>query len=189
MVVEVGTIDWYEYLNKFGLVEEKKKGRRKAQKHRIMNVYAAFDIETSTMWMDPDHSVFNVHSFMYVWQFAIEDYTVKGRTWEQFFQFLSILQKALDRIRTENKLSVNPYLVIWVHNLAYEFTFLSGLYKFTNEETFFRDVRKPIYCRMFDSFEFRCSYIQSNLSLSALCKQTGVKEKLSPVSLDSPIGF
>ena len=184
MVVEVGTIDWYEYLNKFGLVEEKKKGRRKAQKHRIMNVYAAFDIETSTMWMDPDHSVFNVHSFMYVWQFAIEDYTVKGRTWEEYFQFLSILQKALDRIRTENKLSVNPYLVIWVHNLAYEFTFLSGLYKFTNEETFFRDVRKPIYCRMFDSFEFRCSYIQSNLSLSALCKQTGVKEKLSGQKYD-----
>ena len=85
MVVEVGTIDWYEYLNKFGLVEEKKKGRRKAQKHRIMNVYAAFDIETSTMWMDPDHSVFNVHSFMYVWQFAIEDYTFTNSPMRKHF--------------------------------------------------------------------------------------------------------
>ena len=32
---------------------------------------------------------------------------------------------------------------------------------------------------MYDSFEFRCSYIQTNLSLSALCKQTGVQQKLS----------
>ena len=34
---------------------------------------------------------------------------------------------------------------------------------------------------MFDCFEFRCSYIQTNLSLAALTKQAGVKMKLSPV--------
>lgn len=179
MIVEVGAVDWYSYLNNYGLIEESKKKRRSQNKHRIMNVFTAFDIETSTIWLNPDHSLYDVHSFMYVWQYQIEEYTVKGRTWEEFFYFLEVLRLALDKIRTENKLSVNPLLVTWVHNLAYEWTFLSSLYPFTNDEVFFRDVRKPIYCRMYDSFEFRCSYIQTNLSLSALCKQTGVQQKLS----------
>lgn len=184
MIVEVGNINWYEYLKQFGLVEALKKKRRSQNKHRILNVYSAFDIETSTIWLDPDHSQYNVHSFMYVWQFQIEDYTVKGRTWEEYFNFLSVLMDAINQIRADNKLDLNPFLVIWVHNLAYEWQFLSGLYPFRNDECFFRDVRKPIYCRMYDTFEYRCSYIQTNMSLAALCKQTGVKQKLSGQTFD-----
>ena len=185
MVVEVGSVDWYSYLSKFGIIEQKRKGRRKSQnKHEVLNVYSAFDIETSTVWTDPDKSLFQVHSFMYVWQFQLEEYTVKGRTWEEYFSFLMILRMAIDRIKADNNLPDSPLLVIWVHNLAYEFTFLSGLYQFTDEECFFRDVRKPIYCRMFNCFEYRCSYIQTNLSLSALCKQTGVQQKLSGQKFD-----
>ena len=185
MLVEVGRINWYNFLSGFGLVEESKKQKRRSQnKHRIINVYSAFDIETSTIWLNPDHTLYDVHSFMYVWQFQIEDYTVKGRTWDEYFSFLNILQTAINQIREDNNLDVNPLLVIWCHNLAYEFTWLSGLYPFRNDEVFFRDVRKPIYCRMYDTFEYRCSYIQSNMSLSALCKQTGVKMKLSGQKYD-----
>ena len=184
MIVEVGSVDWYQYLKRFGLIEENKKRRRSQNKHRMLNVYSAFDIETSTIWLNKDHSLYDVHSFMYVWQFQIEEYTVKGRTWPEFFIWLETLREAIDKIRIENNLAVNPLLVIWVHNLAYEFSFLSGLYPFTNDECFFRDVRKPIYCRMFDTFELRCSYIQTNMSLSALCKQTGVQQKLSGQKYD-----
>ena len=184
MIVEVGSVDWYQYLKRFGLIEENKKRRRSQNKHRMLNVYSAFDIETSTIWLNKDHSLYDVHSFMYVWQFQIEEYTVKGRTWPEFFIWLETLREAIDKIRIENNLAVNPLLVIWVHNLAYEFSFLSGLYSFTNDECFFRDVRKPIYCRMYDTFELRCSYIQTNMSLSALCKQTGVQQKLSGQKYD-----
>ena len=184
MIVEVGKIDWYQYLSSFGLIEESKKRRRSQNKHRVLNVYTAFDIETSTIWLNEDHSLYDVHSFMYVWQFQVEEYTVKGRTWPEFFIWLDTLKTAIERIREENKLSVNPLLVVWVHNLAYEFQWLSVLYPFNNDEVFFRDVRKPIYCRMFDTFELRCSYIQTNMSLSALCKQTGVKQKLSGQKYD-----
>ena len=179
MLVEVGKIDWYAYLSKFGLIEESKKRRRSQNKHRMLNVYTAFDIETSILWLNEDKLLYDVHSFMYVWQFQLEEYTVKGRTWEEFFSWLDVLKAAIQKIRDNNNLSVNPLLVVWVHNLAYEFQWLSGLYPFKNEEVFFTDVRKPIYCRMFDTFELRCSYIQSNMSLSALCKQTGVEQKLS----------
>lgn len=185
MLVEVGTVDWYKVLSEYGLVPEQKKNRRRSQnKHRILNVYTAFDIETSTVWLSKRVKDYDVHSFLYIWQFQIEDMTVKGRTWEEYFSFLKTLEDAITRIRTDNKLSVNPLLVIWVHNLAYEFSFLSGLYPFRNDECFFRDARKPIYCRMFDTFEYRCSYIQSNLSLAALCKQTGVPMKLSGQKYD-----
>ena len=184
MLVGSRDIDWYQYLSGFGLISESKKRRRSQNKHRILNVYTAFDIETSTVWLNEDKSQYDVHSFMYVWQFQVEDYTVKGRTWEEYFQWLETLRAAIERIRTDNNLSDNPLLVIWVHNLAYEWTFLSGLYPFRNDEIFFRDVRKPIYCRMFDTFEYRCSYIQTNMSLAALCKQTGVEEKLSGQTFD-----
>ena len=184
MIVDYGSIDWYKFLTRYGLIEESKKRRKSQNKHRIFNVYSAFDIETSTVWTDPDHSLYQVHSFMYIWQFQIEEYTVKGRTWDDFFSFLTVLVDAADRIRKENNLAVNPLLVVWVHNLAYEWQFLSGLYNFQNDECFFRDVRKPIYCRMFDTFELRCSYIQTNMSLAALCKQTGVKQKLSGQKYD-----
>ena len=185
MIVNRTEINWYEYFSKFGLVEEKKKGRRKSQnKHRTLNVYSAFDIETSVLWLNDDHSLYDCHGFMYVWQFQIEEYTVIGRTWPEFFLFLNDLRSAIERIRDDNNLSLNPFLVVWVHNLQYEWTWLSGLYPFTNEECFFRDVRKPLYCRMFDTFELRCSYIQTNLSLAALCKQTGVKQKLSGQKFD-----
>ena len=184
MIVEVGDINWYEYLSGFGLVTDVKKQRRKTEKQRILNVFAAFDIETSTVWCNEDHSLYDVHSFMYTWQFQLEEYTVKGRTWEEFFTWLHTVQTSIEQIGTDNGLSNPPLMVIWVHNLAFEWTFLSGLYPFTNEECFFRDVRKPIYCRMFNVFEYRCSYIQTNLSLAALCKQTGVEMKLSGQEFD-----
>lgn len=184
MIVDYGSIDWYKFLTRYGLIEESKKRRKSHNKHRIFNVYSAFDIETSTVWTNPDHSLYQVHSFMYVWQFQLEEYTIKGRTWDEFFSFLTVLVDAADRIRKENNLPVNPLLVVWVHNLAYEWQFLSGLYNFQNDECFFRDVRKPIYCRMFDTFEYRCSYIQTNMSLAALCKQTGVRQKLSGQKYD-----
>ena len=179
MLTEVGKEDWYAILSGCGLVPKQKHKKRQQSKHELINAYCAFDIETSTIWRSKVKEDYDVHSFMYVWQFQIEDYTVMGRTWEEYLEFLNVLHKALCRIRDENKLSLNPLLIIWVHSLAYEFQYLSGIYPFRNDECFFRDVRKPIYCRMFDSFEYRCSYIQTNLSLAKLCKQTGVEEKLS----------
>ena len=185
MLVEVGQIDWYAYLSKFGVLEKNSKGvRRKDSKYSILNVFTAFDIETSILWLNEDHSQYDCHSFMYVWQFQVEEYTVKGRTWDDFFVWLDVLKSAIARIQSDNHLEYKPRLIIWVMNLAYEWQWLSGLYPFTNDDCFFRDERKPIYCRMYDMFEFRCAYIQSNMSLSALCKQTGVKQKLSGQEYD-----
>ena len=160
------------------------KKRRKKDKRYTMNLFCAFDIETSTVWMNEDHSLYDVHSFMYSWAFQIEEYTFLGREWPDFIDFLHRLFRALEFVREEKFCETEPKLIIWVHNLAYEFAFLSGLYPFRDDECFFRDVRKPIYVSMFEVFEFRCSYIQTNLSLAMLCKQMGVLEKLSGQRFD-----
>ena len=138
MIVEVGKIDWYEYIRSFGLEESKKNKRRSQSKHRLLNVYAAFDIETSTVWINPDHKQYDVHSFMYVWQFQLEEYTVKGRTWEEFFAWLNVLRDAIGRIRTDQHLEINPLLIIWVHNLSYEFTFSQNYIEPSHDGQFFR---------------------------------------------------
>ena len=181
MLVDFRAVDWVSYLNGFGLVPRQKRQRRN-KGAEILNVYAAFDIETSIIRTGDENT--DSHAFMYIWQYQIEDYLIKGRTWEEWFQLLDVLRNALVKIGASNKLGKNPMLITWIHNAAYEFTFISGLYPFRDDECFFRDARKPIYFRMFEAFEFRCSYIQTNLSLAALTKQTGVPMKLSGQKFD-----
>ena len=157
--------------------------RKQRDKLEIINLMCAFDIETSRI------EVYNggendYHSFMYIWQFQIEDITVIGRTWEEFSMFIDRLVKLSDKCRKENNLPQRPKIVVWVHNLAYEWQFISGVYPFLKDDAFFMDQRKPFYCKMWNCIEFRCSYRQSNLSLSALCKQYGVEEKLSGQKFD-----
>ena len=178
MVIDWRTFDFDRLFLDHGTVPMGKQ-RRKKDKRYTMNLYCAFDIETSTVWLDSVREHYNVHSFMYSWAFQIEDYTILGREWDEYMQFLDRLRKALVTVKEKRFCETEPKLIIWVHNLAYEFAFLSGIYSFTDEECFFRDVRKPIYVKMFDVFEYRCSYIQTNLSLAMLCKQMGVEEKLS----------
>ena len=174
-------IDWLSFFRGYGLVPRAKRQRRNKQ-HDLVNVFAAFDIETSTVRLSNENT--DAHAFMYIWQMQIEQYLFKGRTWEEWFDLLALMHVALVQLGEELKTPKNPMLVIWIHNAAFEFSFISGLYPFRDEECFFRDARKPIYFRMFDAFEFRCSYIQTNLSLAALTKQTGVPMKLSGQKFD-----
>lgn len=129
---------------------------RKKQKYK--DVVCAFDIETSTL---PDME----QAIMYIWQFQIGDIcTVFGRTWEEYFAFLR-------QIREE----IRPNLLcIYVHNLSFEFQFLKGLYDFQEDEVFAVDSRKVLKCTMWSTFEYRCSYLHSNMSLDAFTHRMGV---------------
>lgn len=175
-------IDWLSFFRGYGLVPRAKRQRRNKKGHDLVNVFAAFDIETSTVRLSGENT--DAHAFMYIWQMQIEQYLFKGRTWEEWFDLLALMHVALVQLGEELKTPKNPMLVCWIHNAAFEFSFISGLYPFKDEDCFFRDARKPIYFRMFDAFEFRCSYIQTNLSLAALTKQTGVPLKLSGQKFD-----
>lgn len=113
---------------------------------------------------------------MYIWQMQIGlNYTIIGRTWEEFFDLLNRLKEHLH----------DKWLVIYDHNLSYEIQYLKGLYEFENDEVFCTDSRKVMKCSMFDCFEFRCSYYLTNMSLDAFLKQMHVEnQKLSGLEFD-----
>ena len=58
-----------------------------------------------------------------------------------------------------------------------EFQFLKGWYDFQADEVFRTEPRKVLKCEMFDSFEFRCSYFLTNLSLDRFTRQMGIENK------------
>ena len=104
-----------------------------------------FDIETT--------SYNKAVSFMWVWQLCINGSCFYGRYWEEFIEFVSVLQK------------YKTLFVIWVHNLSFEFGFIQDLFKWEN--VFAINYHKPVYAKT-DNVIFRCSYLMSNLSLEKL---------------------
>ena len=135
---------------------------RKKSSKNYLDIVTAFDIETTRL---PDIE----QSFMYIWQFQYGlDQTVTGRTWEEFFSFL---QKIADHIRDV------AWLVVYVHNLSFEFQFLKGMYDFQPEEVFATESRKVLKCTMFDCIEFRCSYYLTNMPLSKFLLKYNVENK------------
>lgn len=115
-----------------------------------LNITCAFDIETTTL---EDIR----QSFLYIWQFAIgHDTVVIGRSWDEWERLL---------LRISSVLGNGIYLIIYVHNLSYEFQFLRGVYPFRKEEVFAVKSRKVLKATMHDHFELRDSYLLTNSSL------------------------
>ena len=112
---------------------------------------------------------------MYIWQLQIGlDITIIGRTWDEFLQLKEDLKYYLGGVR----------LVTYVHNLSYEYVFLSGIHHFAPEDVFCTEPRDILYCEM-SPFEFRCSYRLSNMSLDQFTRQMKVEHvKLSGEEFD-----
>lgn len=144
---------------------KKRKGNPGGNKRKYIAICTAFDIET-TLLDDIKQSI------MYIWQWQFsEDYTVIGRTWDEFID----LQQ---RIRAV--LPPEYWLVVYVHNLSYEFQFLKGIYTFLPSDIFAVASRKLIKCDMWNCFEFRCSYKLTNMSLKQFTSKMKVQHtKLS----------
>jgi len=86
-----------------------------------------------------------------------------GRTWEEFQEFL-------DRLQTKLNLDFSKRLVIYSHNLAFEFQFARNFIEV--ESVFARKKRVPLKVRFNYAFEFRCSYFLSNMSLEKFIANT-----------------
>lgn len=145
--------------------------RKKSDKTLFRNCMCAFDIET-TYLDDVEQSI------MYIWQFAVMDlrngniWYCFGRTWEQF-------TKLLDSFYHEG-----ITVLVWVHNLSYEFQFMRHWLPFQKDKIFALKSRKVVRADI-DGVQFRCSYIQTNKSLDAFTRDMGVvHQKLSGVEFD-----
>ena len=159
-------IDTFDYsIIKSTPCQKRRRGNQgtRENKRKYKDLFCAFDIEsTNDMEMQ--------QAFMYIWQFQIEDYTIIGREWYEWLTFCERLSEQLEQ---------DEYLMVYVHNLSYEFSFIKGVYGFTPEEVFCIQPRKVLKCEMMDHIEFRCSYLLTNMNLATFTKKMGVKEKLS----------
>ena len=140
------------------------------QKYWYKDIITAFDIETTRI-TEIEQSV------MYIWQWAFgPDMVVIGRTWDEFLDFV---HKLVDNMSDTEK------LMIFTHNLSYEFTYLKGIYEFKSSDIFALDSRKVLRCEMLGKLEFRCSYLQTNMSLAEFTEKMGAKHsKLSGEDFD-----
>jgi len=148
---------------------------------QYFNIPCAFDIETTSFYIDNDTGQIIDYkekiriqneidenyepekaAIMYVWQFGINGRVIIGRTWKEFITMLDFISDYLH-------LNENKRLVIYVHNLSFEFQFMRKL--FTWFKIFATDKREPIYAITDKFIEFRCSLRLSNYSLANLAKQ------------------
>lgn len=138
----------------------------KGKRCTYYNVSCAFDIETTSIEPpkdEKDNYIYTPYAFMYHWQLCIRGMVVFGRRWEEFNYFIDKLSKTLH---------TNDYkkLVIYVHNLAYEFQFMKDFLDI--QSIFAKDKRKPMKVICNNGIEFRCSYFLSNMSLAKFCENS-----------------
>ena len=132
------------------------------------NTIYTFDIETSSILFlngdvissdkydnltDSDKDECIKIGFMYIWMLGINDNVFYGRTWEELSIFFGKLNKRKKHI--------------FIHNISFEFQFLSGNFKLNN--VFARKERKVIKCELEEyNIIFRCTYYMTNVALSKL---------------------
>lgn len=154
-----------EEYRKIGYQKRRRGNQGIKTKKSYRDIIITFDIETSLI-------PFTDHSHMYIWQMQVGAIgTVFGRTWGEFKEFIGAL--ILDMKEDE-------YIVIYVHNLSFEFQFLAGIYSFSTDEVFAVKSRKVIKCEMYGHIEFRCSYALTNMSLSEFTKKMKVEHVKKP---------
>lgn len=141
------------------------KNGKSADKVRYYDLVASFDIETTTI-----ESAEKPFAFMYQWQFCLEDYVFMGKTWEQYQEFLLYISSVLDLdIYQDGEGTKGKSLVVYVHNLPFEFMFMHA---FIGElaSPLFTDIYEPLTVPTKSGFTFRCSARLSNKSLEKFTK-------------------
>lgn len=170
---EVETVPAYAWneldlddLNGTVIISSKGKGHEKIG---YLTDFMTFDIETTTVPGKRNKKgewIKQPWAFMYHWQACLGGKLVFGHYWDEFFDLL-------DKIRAHFKLRVTKRLVIYVHNLGFELSFMYGFLKerYGSYEIFASDAHHPIKVTLAEQgLEFRCSWKASNMSLYMFTK-------------------
>lgn len=129
--------------------------KAKNKKVKLCNDFISMDTETSH-----NHCEENPFGWVYQWAYRLCDVVVYGRT-------ASELVNSLIQIQSLYELDDTKKMIIYVHNLSYDITYL---HRFL-EQAFCEKAKilaiKPhkILTYQIGGFEFRCSYLLSNMSL------------------------
>ena len=131
---------------------------RTNKKVTYYEIVTSFDIETTSAMQKGQK-----FAFMYIWQFAIENVIVYGRTWEEYQHFISRLVEIL-------QLNEQKRLIVYVHNLGYEFQFMRKYFEWSENGVFAVDTREPVKALTTNGIEYKDSYILAGLNLDHVAK-------------------
>lgn len=191
MVYRYGEYDLKQMLQSVPVIRRGRgnpKSRRAGWQYK--NLISAFDIETSLIKIGSHnagtdrapHMIDDYVSIMYIWQFQFGmDVTIIGRTWDQFSDLIDVIEDAL---------TPEERLLVFVHNLSYEWQFLRDQKilgsRLDEESVFCVKSRTPVkFVCCSDKVEFRCSYLQTNMSLDEFTSKMEVEhQKLSGEEFD-----
>ena len=129
---------------------------------------AAFDIETSS-YMDEGEK----RAVVYSYALAINDTIYHARSADEFFPLL-------EKIAADMELSLDRRLVVYVHNLAYEWQFIKH-YMAWDSAFAIASERRIVRAVSTLGFEFRCSYVLTNKPLAAVGKDVGVQKMVGDI--------
>ena len=162
----------------------KKNKEGKYRKDKYLNNIITFDIECTSAWFDGENVIgyekgltneywndLEPLALCYLWQCSVDDQVYYGRELETFRDLLDDLPEKV-------------HIIIWVHNLAYEFQFLCNI--LTWEKVFARLPHKPMKASSeeYPFIEFRCTYMLTRLSLASWGKQLGVQKAVGDLDYD-----
>lgn len=139
----------------------------------------SFDIETSSFYVNNEK-----YACMYMWQFDLNGLCFYGRKWDEFVDLMNRI------VRLRNITDTNR-IVIYVHNLSYEFQWMHKYFDWLN--VFAREARKPIRAVTVNGIEFRCSYFLSGYGLAKVAENLTLhsirklKEKMNYSLIRTPI--
>lgn len=165
-----------------GVVWPQKRRPESCKGWEYKNIVCCLDIETSKVCYRVDQQTIagkleitpRYQAFMYVWMVAMDNTVLYGRTWDEFKEFVFHVKHAIHGNR----------IVMYVHNLSYEFQFLSGIFDIPSESVFAISARKVVKCTIEDCVELRCSYILSNATLARWCSDLRVEHQKMVGDLD-----
>lgn len=156
MVDEVHATDILNVMHGVKVVRTRNRNREAGVSQAYYNCPVSFDTETTSI-TDPDESK---HGILYLWQMDINGLCLYGRTMEEFRAFCDLLTDTLH-------LSEDKRLIIYVHNLGYEFQWMRMYFDW--QTVFARESHKPMKA-ISGGLEFRCSYILSGYSLAKVAE-------------------
>lgn len=135
-------------------IKKAKITRKRGREGRIeyINYAFSFDTETSSFTIGDEKQC-----CMYLWGFGYGDKCITGRTWSEFLDLY-------EEIIRELKLSYTRRIIIYVHNLGYDFQFFRKHFNWAH--IFSIKEREPLYAVTQEGVEFRDSYLLSGLSLA-----------------------
>ena len=140
-------------------------------KKYMWNIPCSFDIETSSYRNNEGKKV----ATSYLWSLNINGSTIVGRTWDEFKATINYVAECMHTDRN--------ILVIYVHNLGYEFQWMRKWFEW--KDVFAVKERRPVHATMDNGIEFKCSYLLSNYALAYignnLIKKYHVKKDVGAV--------